>query len=282
MNDLSTITQQTETVSPDNLILNYQAMNQLTSFAALMAEGAYSIPDHLKGKPADCLAIVMQSARWKTDPFSVAQKTFLISGKLGYEAQLVNAIVIANAPIKERLHYEWFGDWKRILGRYKEVPSKNGGTYKIPGWSGDDEKGLGVTVWTTLKGEDEPRSLDLLLTQAQVRNSTLWASDPKQQLAYLAVKRWARLYTPEVILGVYTPDELEEKPAEKVINPAEKKEPEGLEEDYYPEDKFEENLPKWAGLVESGKRRSSDIIATVSAKGKLTPEQINKIEELEK
>jgi hypothetical protein len=66
-----------------------------------------------------------------------------------------------------------------------------------------------VKVWATLKGESEPRVLDLLLTQAQVRNSTLWGSDPKQQLAYLGVKRWARLYCPDVIRRVH-PDELQE------------------------------------------------------------------------
>jgi hypothetical protein len=52
--------------------------------------------------------------------------------------------------------------------------------------------------------------LELLMTQARTRNSTLWTEDPKQQLAYLAQKRWARLYAPDVILGVYTPDELQE------------------------------------------------------------------------
>jgi len=72
-----------------------------------------------------------------------------------------------------------------------------------------DEKGCGVRVWATLKSEDESRVLELFLSQAQVRNSTLWGSDPKQQLAYLGVKRWARLYCPDVILGVYTPDEFE-------------------------------------------------------------------------
>jgi hypothetical protein len=41
-----------------------------------------------------------------------------------------------------------------------------------------------------------------------VRNSPLWEQDPRQQLAYLCVKRWARLH-PDV-LGVYTPDELQE------------------------------------------------------------------------
>ncbi|MNC30976.1 RecT family protein [compost metagenome] len=82
-----------------------------------------------------------------------------------------------------------------------------------------DEAGIGIVIRATLKGEDQPRELDLLLAQARTRNSTLWADDPRQQLAYLAVKRWARLFCPDVILGVYTPDELEDR-QEKEINPA--------------------------------------------------------------
>lgn len=88
-----------------------------------------------------------------------------------------------------------------------------------PDWTLEDEKGLGVRVWATMKGEDEPRVLTLLLSRAQVRNSTLWASDPKQQLAYLAVKRWSRLYCPEVILGVYSTDELDGKRPERDVTP---------------------------------------------------------------
>lgn len=51
------------------------------------------------------------------------------------------------------------------------------------------------------------------------RNSPLWVSNPKQQIAYLGVKYWARLYCPEVILGVYSPDEVEQR-EEREINPA--------------------------------------------------------------
>lgn len=59
-----------------------------------------------------------------------------------------------------------------------------------------------------------------MLAQARTRNSTLWADDPRQQLAYLAVKRWARLYCPEVILGVYTIDELERRKNAKLTRSA--------------------------------------------------------------
>ncbi|MGM3310083.1 recombinase RecT, partial [Enterobacter hormaechei subsp. steigerwaltii] len=50
-------------------------------------------------------------------------------------------------------------------------------------------------------------------------NSPLWVSKPDQQIAYLGVKYWARLYCPHVILGVYTPDEIEQ-PTEREIKPA--------------------------------------------------------------
>jgi hypothetical protein len=35
----------------------------------------------------------MQAAQWGMNPFAVAQKTHVVNGTLGYEAQLVNAVV---------------------------------------------------------------------------------------------------------------------------------------------------------------------------------------------
>ena len=199
-------TQQRETAmsSPERL-------TALMSFADKMAECRVTVPAHLAGKPGDCMAIAMQADRWGMDPFAVAQKTHLINGTLGYEAQLVNAVITSMAPTTGRLNFEWFGPWERIVGKFKTLTGKSGKPYQAPAWSQADEAGCGVRVWATLRGETEPRVLELLLQQATVRNSTLWASDPKQQLAYLATKRWARLYTPDVILGVYTPDELEQR-----------------------------------------------------------------------
>jgi len=191
-------------------IFSPDALDKLLRFAEVMATGRVTVPAHLAGKPADCLAVTMQAAQWGMNPFAVAQKTHTINGTLGYEAQLVNAIVTTMAPTRDRLHYEWFGAWDNVIGNFTEKTSQKGHKYIAPAWNLADEAGCGVRVWATMKGEDEPRTLELMLSQAQVRNSTLWASDPKQQLAYLAVKRWARLHCPDVILGVYTPDELEQ------------------------------------------------------------------------
>ena len=212
---------QTQRIDNVSILTNADLFNRLLKISEVMANSGNFVPEHYRGKPDACMAVVMQAARWNMDPFAVAQKTFIVgnSGVLGYEAQLVNAVINTMAPTKDRIHFEWFGSWENIVGRFVKKTSSKGNDYIVPGWDLGDEAGVGVRAWATLKGESEPRELVLMLSQAQVRNSTLWASDPRQQLAYLAVKRWARLYCPDVILGVYTADEIDER-EEKVINPA--------------------------------------------------------------
>lgn len=209
------------------LVLDGKAFERIMQVAEWMASGRSTVPAHLQKNPADCGAVVIQAMQWRMNPYAVAQKTFIINGVLGYEAQLVNAVITSMAPTTGRLQYEWFGPWEKIIGKFREIESKktdeNGRPkkYRVPAWSAADEEGLGIRVWATMKGESEPRELTLLMTQARTRNSTLWADDPKQQIAYLATKRWARLYCPDVILGVYMPDELDEAqaPRERDITP---------------------------------------------------------------
>ena len=199
------------------MLMNPAVMQEVYRFAEVMASGAATVPKHLQGNTADCMAVTMQAMQWGMFPFAVAQKTHLINNVLGYEAQLVAAVVNSSGVVRDRFHFEWFGPWQNVIGKF-EIRKSEKGEYRVPGWKMADEVGCGVRVWATLSGENEPRVLELLLAQARTRNSTLWADDPKQQLAYLAQKRWARLYAPDVILGVYTRDELEESP-EREINP---------------------------------------------------------------
>lgn len=219
-NLVATTDNQTQKIDNVSILTNGELFNRLRTLSEVMANSGNFVPEHYRGKPDACMAVVMQAARWGMDPFAVAQKTFIVgnSGVLGYEAQLVNAVINTMAPTKDRIHFEWFGEWENIVGRFVEKTSSQNKKYIAPGWNLKDEAGVGVRAWATLKGESEPRELVLMLSQAQVRNSTLWATDPRQQLAYLAVKRWARLYCPDVILGVYTADEIDKR-EEKIINP---------------------------------------------------------------
>jgi len=213
-----TVAHQNAVINSNVALFDSQYLNAISTFAQIMAQGAATVPKHLQGNQADCMAVAMQAAQWQMNPFAVAQKTHLINGVLGYEAQLVNAVISRSGVLANRFEYEWYGPWEKIIGKFN-IRKGDKGEYRVPGWTMADEAGIGIVIRATLKGEDQPRELDLLLAQARTRNSTLWADDPRQQLAYLAVKRWARLFCPDVILGVYTPDELEDR-QEKEINSA--------------------------------------------------------------
>jgi hypothetical protein len=264
--------------STSALVLDGDSLDKMMRLAEVMATGRATLPKHFNGNPADCLAVVMQSMQWKMTPFAVAQNTHLVNGVLGYEAQLVIAVITTCAPVVDRLHYEWYGAWDKVIGKFT-IKNGDKGEYRVPGWKLEDEQGLGVKVWATFRGEEEPRILELLLAQARTRNSTLWADDPRQQLAYLATKRWSRLYCPDVILGVYSPDELEETaPTIRDVSLARGAAPAELPP--YPDEKLAENLPKWQVAVDAGRSAPDHLIATVSSKFTLSEEQIGKIKAL--
>ena len=208
------------------MILHGDGMDRLFKIAEMMASGRATVPKHLQNNPADCLAIVMQATQWNLNPFAVAQKTHLVNGVLGYEAQLIISLINNSGLLIDRLRFQWDGPWERIVGKFKEVESRtkkddNGNPKKfiVPDWKQADEHGLSCTVFATLRGDTTPTELTLFMTQARTRNSTLWTEDPKQQLAYLAAKRFGRLHMPDVILGIYSPDELDDR-APKDMGPA--------------------------------------------------------------
>lgn len=180
--------------SPQQITLDDNLFNKCNRLAEMMAKGACTVPKHLQGNVGDCFAIIGQSLRWGMDPYAVAQKTHLVNGTLGYEAQLVIAVINNRAPIVDRIKFEYFGDWSKVKAK------------------DDKSTDVGVICRATFKGDDEPTELSLTMAQVgTVRNSPLWTADPRQQLAYLAAKRFSRLHCPDVILGVYTPDELADR-----------------------------------------------------------------------
>lgn len=181
MNDLTTVAD-TPLGATAATIMNPGALQALASFAELMSKSLCTVPEHLRGKPSDCMAVAMQAAQWGMNPFAVAQKTHIVSGRLGYEAQLVNAVIQSSGAIIGAPSYEYKGEGPKLECR----------------------------VGCVLRGEaDVTWGEWYCIDQVKVRNSPLWATNPRQQMGYLQLKNWARLYAPGAILGVYTPDELE-------------------------------------------------------------------------
>ena len=186
----------TVSTAPMDLILNDNAMGAIFKMGELMANCKATIPAHLKGNTGDCVAIVMQAHQWGMNPFAVAQKTHLVNGTLGYESQLVNAVISSSTAVQGRFKYRPVGDWSKVAKK---------------GWGLSEENGLGVQVGAILSGENEITWGETVwLATVGTRNSPLWKTAPYQQLCYLALKYWSRLYTPDVLLGVYDKEDIEQ------------------------------------------------------------------------
>lgn len=176
-----------------DIMINEAMLTQAAKLAEWMASAKVTVPKHLLNSVGDCYAIVLQSLQWRMNPFVVAQKTHLVNGTLGYEAQLVNAVLQSSGAIRGRFHYEHRGEGAALETRVGAVPA--------------GETDLVWGEW--LKSSD-----------VTTKNSPLWKTNPKQQMGYLQVKNWARAYKPAALLGVYTVDELTDSPPrERDITP---------------------------------------------------------------
>jgi len=157
-------------------------MSQAMEFAKLMAIAGVAVPRHLRGNPGACLGIVTQALNWEMDPFAVANKSYAVSDRLAYESQLINAVILRRAPIVDRFAVNYSGSGKTRR----------------------------CTVSARIKSgamlEYESPEMGVIPTQ----NSPLWKADPDQQLFYFASRAFCRRHFPDVLLGVYTRDELQD------------------------------------------------------------------------
>lgn len=232
--------------NPSAFLFDTQRMQSLMDFGEMMARAVVTVPKHLHGKPADCLAITLQSMRWRMDPFVVASKTHVVNGNLGYEAQLVVAVLKNSGAVKGRPHYEFRGENQALECRAGFVPA-----------------GEAEVVWTEW----------LSIASITTKNSPLWKVNPKQQFGYLQARNWARLYAPDALLGVYTEDELQvvpSQPTERHMGAAEEVHP-ALPA--YADADFVKNLPAWRKVVESGKKSAEDLLSMLSTKATFSDAQ---------
>ena len=195
-----------------NLIYNPEMYQRLEQMAELLCAKSGMVPEHLREKIGDMMAIIIQSSRWNLDPLMVAQCTFVLNGVIGYEAKLIQSIAKSNGGIV--FTGEYYGDWDNIVGntQFKTV-TKQGkyGNYntsiEIPNWQPIDEKDVGYVITGHWPNGDK-MSLDIPLVTCKPRHSTNWTHNPKQQIHYTGVKRWVRQFVPHLAIGVKDYDDL--------------------------------------------------------------------------
>jgi hypothetical protein len=162
--------------------MRFENMLQMMEFAKMMSVSDIAVPQHLRANPGACLAVALQADEWGFSPFAVANKSYAVNDRLSYESQLVHAVIERRAPLEGRLRGEWIG----------EGPTRQ------------------CVVTGRLIGEAEPFVwTGPEIGKIKTKNSPEWTNNPDKQLWYHASRDWARIYCPDVLLGVYTRDELE-------------------------------------------------------------------------
>lgn len=179
--------------------VQFRTMTEVMEFSKLMSLAGVAVPPHLRGNPGACLAVVIQATEWQMSPFAVANKSYVVENyakggnveRLSYESQLIHAVIEARAPLINRLRVEYEGEGdERVC-----IVS---GTFR------------GETIPHSLKSSPLGKRRPGRNEKGYIKGSPLWDSKPDLQQFYDTSRDWCRMYCPDVLMGIYSRDEIEE------------------------------------------------------------------------
>lgn len=180
-------TRYTQDVVP---LMDTSKFEHMQRIARVMSECSLVPKELTKERDAafsNCFLVVNQATRWGMDPFALAQSTYFVSGKIGFEGKVIAAAINSDPRLDGRLDYSFSGEGDKLTITVSGTFRDTGETKKITG---------NVGQWKT--------------------NFGLWGKDPEQALVYRGTRQWARRWMPDRLLGVYSSDELDEIAARDV------------------------------------------------------------------
>jgi hypothetical protein len=148
---------------------------------------------------ANCFRIVEQAQRWGMSPFAVVDCASVVHGKLMWEGKLIAAALEATMKIRLDYDYSGSGTARKVVvsGKFPDEEKVRTVEGSVADWKTDQWKGAAFD----------------------------------QRLAYRGAREWARRYAPAAILGVYSPDEMDESQMRDANQPKSRVE---LRDDYTP------------------------------------------------
>lgn len=132
----------------------------------------------------NCYRVCEQALRWNISPFTAAEESYAVGGRIAYSGKLIASIVNTRAG---------------LVGRLNMRTTAAGGS-------------LAATIVGRFRGCNEDSTVDISFAEAFTSNDQ-WRKDPKQMLWYAGARKWARRFVPDLVLGIYSEDELQ-APAE--------------------------------------------------------------------
>jgi len=185
-----TESQKIQTISVDNSsfssYLDTAKFNQMYRVANLFAASDL-VPEHYRNKPANCFLALQMATRLEIEPMMFIQNSYIVRGKPGLQAVVMIALVNSRGPFTGPIQWSFKGEGNtRSCTAYA--------THKVT-----RQVCEATVTWEMVKKEgwhEKPGSK--------------WLSMPDLMLQYRSAAFLARLYCPEVILGLPTVEELED------------------------------------------------------------------------
>ena len=190
--------------------VSFASALEVMEFSKLMALADKAVPKHLRKNPGACLAVVFQAVEWRMSPFAVANKSYEVNDRIAYESQLIHAVIEARAPLQKRLECKYEGELVYSEVEREDEETKEKFKVSVLNRLKSTRKCV-VTGYFTSGDVREYESPEF--RNIKVKNSPLWDADPDQQLWYYASRSWARKWCPDVLMGIYSREELLENSA---------------------------------------------------------------------
>jgi len=181
---------------PAALFLMPGAIDYLNRAAGAFAHSML-VPDHLRGKIADCVIMLAMAQRLGEDPLTLMQESYLVKGKASFSGKYQIGRLNRSGLIKGRIKWRTGGEFKTQNGKILPTSDKWWEAYVID--ADDGEEVCFRLDWSMVVGE------------GWVSNSK-WHTMPEVMGRYRSGVFLIRLNYPDVMLSSMTTDELFEEP----------------------------------------------------------------------
>ena len=192
-NETQVVTAQSSTVTAERI--QQPATNIVADFSrayklAQVISTADIIPDNYKNKAADCAIAIDMADRMGVSPMMVMQNLYVVKGKPSWSGQACKALIEGCGKFKPgSIRPVYFGD--------KGTDSR--GCYLSALWADTGDKVEGPEV-----------TLKMARAEGWIGKNPKWTNMPELMLAYRASAFFARVYCPEVLMGVHVEGEVED------------------------------------------------------------------------
>jgi len=175
------------TIETDVQIARESAAFEMLQRQAKMFAASSLVPKEFTGNVANCAIAINIAKRLGADPFMTIQNVDIIHGRPSFRATFLIAMVNA-------------------AGRFEPLQFRMDGTEGKPDRS--------CVAWTKSKPEGtllEGPKITLEMAKAEgwsTKNGSKWLTMPELMLRYRAAAFFARLYAPDITLGMMTAEEV--------------------------------------------------------------------------